>query len=69
MLGSIIRPLSSWKVHLRSALYYPVLGGQSFYYRNALHQHLTITRHLGLRLELNHFKAAIEGLVALQIYF
>jgi hypothetical protein len=68
-VGSIIRPLSPWKVHLRSALYYPVLGGQSFYYRNALHQHLTITRHFGLRLELNHFKAAIEGLVALQIYF
>jgi hypothetical protein len=39
------------------------------YYRHHLHQHIAFTRDLGLRLELNQFKATIEGLAALQIHF
>jgi Domain of unknown function (DUF4105) len=69
MVGSIIQPLQPWRVHLRTSLYYPVVGGRSFYYRNFLRQHVAFTRNLGLRLELNQFKASIEGLAALQIYF
>jgi Domain of unknown function (DUF4105) len=69
MLASIIQPFHTWKLHLSTALYYPVVGGRSFYYRNAVHQHIAFTRNLGLRIELNQFKATIEGLTALQIYF
>jgi hypothetical protein len=68
-LASILQPFHQWKLHLSTALYYPVVGGRSFYYRNALHQHIAFTRNLGLRVELNQFKATIEGLAALQIYF
>jgi hypothetical protein len=69
MVGSIIQPYQLWRVHLSTSLYYPVLGGRSFYYRNFLRQHIAISRDLGLRLELNQYKTAIEGLAALQIYF
>jgi hypothetical protein len=69
MVGSIIQPYQPWRIHLSTSLYYPVMGGHSFYYRNFLRQHIVISRDLGLRLELKQFKAAIEGLAALQIYF
>jgi hypothetical protein len=69
MVGSIIQLFPPWRVHLSTSLYYPVVGGRSFYYRNFLRQHVVITRDLGLRLELNQFRATIEGLAALQIYF
>ena len=68
-VGSILQPFSLWKVHLSTSLYYPVVGGHSLYYRHSLHQHIALTRDLGLRLELNQFKTAIEGLAAVQIYF
>jgi len=69
MLGALMQPLAPWKLHLSTALYYPVIGGRRWYYRHALHQHLALTRDLGLRLELNQFKTTIQGLAALQIYF
>jgi hypothetical protein len=68
-VGSIIQPFEPWKVHLSTSFYYPVVGGRSVYYRHHLHQHIAFTRDLGLRLELNQFKATIEGLAALQIHF
>jgi len=69
MVGVTLRPLRPWKVEMGAALYAPIVGGGTTYYRNYLHQHLALTRNLGVRVELNQFKTTIEGLTAIYIYF
>lgn len=69
MAGLMVHPLRRWKLHVGSSVYYPLLGDDTFYYRHFLHQQVSFTRHLGVRVEINHDKTTLEGLVALQIYF
>ncbi len=69
MAGLMVHPLRRWKLHVGSSVYYPLLGGDTFYYRHFLHQQVSFTRHLGVRVEINHDKTTLEGLAALQIYF
>jgi hypothetical protein len=69
MVGATLQPLPPWKVDMGTALYAPVVGAHTMYYRNHLHQHLALSRNLGVRVELNQFKTTIEGLTALHIYF
>ncbi len=68
MVGATLQPLRPWKVEMGAALYAPITGGGKTYYRNYLHQHLALTRNLGVRVERNQFKTTLEGLTALHIY-
>ena len=69
MAGLMVHPLRRWKLDVGASVYYPLLGGDKLYYRNYLHQQISFTRHLGVRVEINQYKTTIEGLAALHIYF
>lgn len=69
MVGLMVHPWHRWTLDIGASVYYPLLGDDSLYYRNYLHQQVNFTRHLGVRLEINQYKTTIEGLAALHIYF